>query len=354
MKILVTGASGHLGNKLAMALACSGYEVHALIRSDADRKYLQHPNISIFKGDILDKRTVLTAIENCKQVYHTAACVSVWAADPAIYYKINVEGTRNVLDAAMMNDVEKFVFTSSCGVIGYSLEQPQIECSNHNNIFSDYDASKGMAEDLVIEYANKGLHAVIVSPSKIYGPGHTSHSLTTNAVIKKFIEKGITLVPSPGTFKICLAFIDDVVNGHILAMEKGRSGEKYILGGINISYLEFFKRIRELSSCKAHIIPISKNILKALGKLLMLNYKITGRPPAFAAKRVEYVFHDYTFSSRKAINELGYRITPLDQALNRTIAYLNKLSPKKILFDNYSREQPLMGKLVDIGTTAQL
>ncbi|MEO7263290.1 MAG: NAD-dependent epimerase/dehydratase family protein [Ferruginibacter sp.] len=355
MKVLVTGASGYLGNKLAMELARSGNKVHALIRSDASTKYLQHANIRIFYGDILDKKKVLDAIENCSQVYHTAACVSVWESDPSVYYAVNVQGTRNVLDAALNAGVEKFVFTSTCGAIGYSLSDPigEDEAQSYNE-FSDYDESKRQAEEMVFAYRVRGLEVVIVSPTKIYGPGHTSHALTTNTVIKKFIEKGITFVPAPGSFKICLAFIDDVVNGHIMAMEKGKSGGKYILGGINCSYLEFFSQIRELAFCKGKIIPLSKNVLKVIGHLLKLNYKITGRHPAFAAKRVSYVFHDYIFCSDKAINQLGYRITPLHEALTETIGYLKKQKKDNVVLQYNRMYKPHMGKLVDIETTAHL
>lgn len=323
MKILITGASGYIGNKLAHLLANNGNKVHAFIRSAAAEKLLQHPNITIFKGDILDKESLLAAMKDCQQVYHTAAMVGVWAKDPSVYYTVNVEGTRNVLDAALQTGVKKSVFTSTCGVIGPSLNEPMSEKDLRITGFKvDYELSKKMGEDLVFQYANEGMNAVIVCPPKIYGSGNISHSLTANAVIDKFLKKRITFIPSPGTYQACFAFIDDIVNGHLLAMEKGKSGEKYILGGINISYYEFFNRIRAISSCKGHIIRLPKNFIRGWALLQLLNYKITGHHPRFTVKSVDTVFCNYTFSGEKATRELGYRITPLEEALTKTIHFL--------------------------------
>ncbi|MES1216958.1 MAG: NAD-dependent epimerase/dehydratase family protein [Bacteroidota bacterium] len=323
MKILVTGASGYVGNNLAHALADMGNEVHALVRSASAKELLQHKNITIFKGDILEKESLLVAMKGCRQVYHTAAMVGVWAKDPSVYYSVNVEGTRNVLDAALQNVVEKLVFTSTCGVIGPSLKEPMRENDPRiAGFIVDYELSKKMGEDLVFQYAKEGMNAVIVSPSKVYGPGNVSHSLTANAVIEKFLKKGIAFIPSPGTYKACFAYIDDIVNGHLLAMEKGRAGEKYILGGVNISYHEFFDRIRTISSCKGRIIHLPRKVVKSWAFLQLLNYKITGSHPRFTLKAVETVFSNYTFSSEKASKELGYSITSLEEAIKKTIHHL--------------------------------
>jgi len=323
MKILVTGAGGYLGNKLAHTLAGSGHQVHALVRSDAAKEMLQHPHITIFKGDILDKESIAAAIKGCGQVYHTAARVGLWAKEPAVFYNVNAEGTRNILDAALQAQVEKSVFTSTCGVIGPSVNEPMSEDDPRIAAFAlDYELSKKMGEDLVLQYARQGMNAVIVSPSKVYGPGNISHSLTANAIIDKFIKKKVAFIPAPGTYKVCCAYIDDIVKGHILAMEKGQRGEKYILGGINISYHDFFQRIRTLSSCNGRIIPISKYAMKAWAMLQLMNYKLTGKAPLLTFKGIDFLLCHYAFSSQKAIRELGYQVTPLDEALNKTIHFL--------------------------------
>jgi nucleoside-diphosphate-sugar epimerase len=180
-----------------------------------------------------------------------------------------------------------------------------------------------MAEELVSQYVSNGLQVVIVSPAKVYGPGHISHSLMMNAVILKFLKNRITFIPGPGTYKVSFAFIDDIVTGHILAMEKGKSGECYILGGPNVSYFEFFNRLRRLTFCKAFIVMLPKMFIQALARIQELNHKLWNTNVVFTVKSVDLLFCNNTFSSNKAVRELGYTITPLDEALQKTIQYLN-------------------------------
>jgi nucleoside-diphosphate-sugar epimerase len=323
MKIFITGANGYIGNHLAQRLARQGNQVHALVRSEKGSQ-LAHENITIFRGDILDKAILKKAIKDCRQVYHTAAKVGAWARDPSEYYDVNVRGTQNVLDAAVIEGIEKFVYTSSSGVLGPSAGEPVTEQTVRNIPFAiEYDQTKKMGEDLVIAYSKKGLCALSVNPSKVFGPGATSHSLTTNAIIQDFIKKKFTFIPYPGTFKVCFAFIDDVVTGHILAMEKGRPGEIYILGGNNISYFDFFDRIRSLAKMNARIIQVPKSIVRTWAHFQQLNNKITGAAIRFPVKAVDHAYNNYIFSSEKAIKELGYKITPLDQAISDTIQYIN-------------------------------
>ena len=325
MKIMITGATGYIGHNLAMAAARRNHLVNVLVRDIQSLFLPVHANIRVIKGDILDKVSVLHAMEGCNQVYHTAAMVAVWAKNSSEYFEVNIEGTRNVLEAALQCGIEKLVVTSTCGVIGPSLHEPMCETDPRIAGFSvDYELSKKIGEDLAFQYARQGLNVVVVSPSKVFGPGNVSHSLTANAVIKRFLNNGFAIIPSPGTYKACFAYIDDVVNGHLLAMEKGRSGEKYILGGINISYRDFFDRIRSLSFCKGKIIQFSKAIVKVWAFLQQLRYRILGIPPQFPVKAVDILFSNYTFSSEKASRELGYKITPLDDALNKTINHFKK------------------------------
>jgi nucleoside-diphosphate-sugar epimerase len=331
MKIFVTGATGYLGNNLAHKLADMGNEVHAIVRANSSKKILQHPNIVLFKGDVLDKESLLIAMKGCQQVYHTAAKVGLCIGESDDFYKVNVEGTQNVLDAIVQMGVEKAVFTSTCGVVGPSLVEPLNEKSPRIiDIDNVYDSTKKSSEDLIFQYAAKGMHAVVVSPSKVYGPGNISHSLTANGVIDLFLKKGITIIPSPGTYQVCFAFINDVVEGHILAMDYGRSGEKYILGGINVPYQKFFSQIRTKSSNHSRIIQLSKKVFKGLAILQWMSYKTIGSRPYFTSKSIDYLFNNYTFSSDKAINELGYQITSLEEGLQRTIDFLTESQPKQL------------------------
>ena len=322
MKTFITGASGYLGNKLAHTLADSGYEVSALVRSKEAAQLLQHPNITLFNGDILNKESLMQAMSGCNQVYHIAAKVGAWAKDVSVFYDINVEGTRNVFESALKLGVEKIIFTSTSGVIGPSNDGPLDETSPRTIDYTiDYDLSKKKAEELVFQYTDK-LNAVTVNPTKVYGPGKVSHSLSANDIIDRFLKQKVTLIPGPGTYRVCFAFVDDVVNGHIQAMEKGLSGERYILGGVNISYFEFFDTIRKLSGGKGRIIKMPKAVIKSWAAWQELNHRLFGKNVRFTVKSVDHLFSNYIFSSDKAINDLGYSITPLEEAIKKTISYL--------------------------------
>ena len=324
MNVLVTGATGYVGHSLALTLAQQGNHVHILVRNLQSAFIPQHPYIHVFAGDITKKETIGIAMQGCEKVFHTAALVQHYASNPSAFYDINVEGTRNVLEAALQSGVQKFVFTSSCGVIGPSLHEPMNETDPRITGFdSDYDISKFLAEKLVVEYSKKGLFAVIVSASKVYGPGIETHPISVNSTIKRFIEGKISFCPDNLRFISNYVFIDDLINGHILAMAKGTSGEKYILGGENLSYAEFFQTIRTISGSKGILLPIPKNIARLYGCWHVIQSKLLGKEPVFSAKSVKHIYCNKSFSSAKAIEELGYSITPFVKALQSTIQFLN-------------------------------
>ena len=324
MKILITGATGYVGHQLALTLAKQGNKVHILVRNLFSPNVPRHQNIYAFAGDITDSLSIRTAMQGCEQVYHTAAIVKIFDKDPSVFYKVNVEGTKNLLNAALGLGIKKFVFTSSCGVLGKSVLEPKCENDPRTTGFeNEYEFTKFLAENLVKEYVHKGLFTVIVSLSKVYGPGIETHPISVNSIIKKFIKGRFTFIPRPGNLVTNYCFIDDVVQGHILAMAKGIGGEKYILGGENISYINLFKTIRSLSGTKARLIQTPKFFVQVFALLQWMQYKITRKEPFITAKAIQAVFCNKTFSSGKAIRQLGYHPTPLKEALNQTIQFLN-------------------------------
>lgn len=325
MNILVTGASGYLGHKLAHSLAAAGHTVHALVRSKSKIALLQHKNIVPYFGDVRQKDTVTKAAQGCQRVYHAAAHVGAWARRPMDFYDVNVMGTKNVLEAAAETGVQKMVVTSTAGVFGSTANEPLDETHHRTLPFViDYERSKKEAEDLVLAYAGKWTEAVVVSPAKVYGPGHTSHSLTTNALIRTFLERGIAVVPAPGSYRLCFSYIDDVVQGHLLAMEKGRNGERYILGGPNVSYFHFFDTIRKLSGGKGRILNVPKAVVKTWAGGQWLLHALTGTDIRFTVRSVDLLFSNHAYSSDKAVRELGYAITPLEEGIRETIQFLQE------------------------------
>jgi nucleoside-diphosphate-sugar epimerase len=324
MKILVTGATGYLGHRLALSLAERNDEVHILVRNPNSENIPQHKNIKVFSGDITDKSSITEAIYGCEQVYHTAALVKAFDKDASLFYKVNVEGTRNLLDLSLERGVEKFVFTSSCSVIGATKREAMSENDTRiTPLDNDYDTTKYQAENLVKEYSNKGLHTVIVSPSKVFGPsGFETKTISVNTIINKFIKGEFTFIPKPSKLVANYCLIDDVVNGHILAMSKGKSGENYILGGENISFETLFNAIGTLSEKKGKLIGIPRIVMKFFSILQWIKFKTTNREPLITENSIRQIYCNKIFSSEKATRELGYKITPLREGLQQTIHFL--------------------------------
>jgi nucleoside-diphosphate-sugar epimerase len=322
MKIFITGATGYIGNKLAFALANRGNTIHALVRNKNSMAILKHPNIIAFHGSLTDKQSIRNAMENCEQVYHVGGFAKLWARDRNSFYETNVNGTVNILAEALECGVKKLVYTSSCAVFGPSLKEPLCENDPRITAFcNDYDLSKYMAECRVKEYARSGLFAVIVNPSRVYGPGIGSHSNYITEMLKRSIAGRFIFLPGSKETLANYAFIDDVVEGHIRAMQKGISGERYILGGENISYNQAFSAIKnEVNNAK--LIAMPKKILKALIWMEIIKNKFTGAEPAFTPSIVERFFRNAALSSKKAIAQLGYSITPFHEGIHQTIVNL--------------------------------
>jgi len=322
MKIFITGATGYVGHQLALTLANNNL-VHILVRNLNSPNLPRHKNIRIFAGDINDCSSIENAMQGCEQVYHTAALVKIFDKEPAAFYKINVDGTKNLLNVSLKQGVKKFVFTSTCGVLGTSVLHPKSENDPRISSFdNDYEFTKYLAENLVKDYVHKGLFTVIVALSKVYGPGIETHPISVNKVIHNFIQGKLTIIPKPGKLETNYCFIDDVVQGHILAMAKGIGGEKYILGGENISYTALFGCIRSLTNTKARLIEVPKILVQFWALLQWMRFKITHKEPFVTGKGIRQIFCNKTFCSDKAVRQLGYRLTPLREGLQQTIQFL--------------------------------
>ncbi len=323
MKILVTGATGYVGHELVLALAKQGNKVHILVRNPFSKNIPRHENIIVFTGDITDRGSIRKAMQGCAQVYHTAALVRLFAKNPASFYKVNTMGTHNLLAEALDLCVKKFVYTSTCGVLGSTVNYPKKENDPRTESFdNDYEFTKYLGENLVKEYAHKGLFTVIVSLSKVFGPGIETHPISVNSIIDKFIKGKLTFVPKPGNLSANYCFINDIVKGHMQAMQFGLGGEKYILGGVNISYDDLFKEVRRLSGTKAKLVHVSIWLVKVIAFLDWCKYLITKKEPFVTAKGVHHIYINKEYDNKKAIQNLHYCPTPLSEALIQTIHFL--------------------------------
>lgn len=323
MKIFVTGATGYIGHKLVLAAASKGFTVHALVRNSLSPHLIKHERINYFKGDVTDYNSVLGAAESCDAVMHAAGVTQLWHRDRSIFYRINVGGTRNVLEAACFHNVKKFLYTSTCGVLGPSFKYPVSEEDPRITPFeNDYEISKHCAEELVKEYSRRGLFSIIVALPRVYGPGLLTNGNPVSKLIAATIKRKIGFVPDAKKIVGNYAFIDDVVEGHFLALQKGLGGEKYNLGGENHSYEEFFDNIRKVSEEKIMFITVPKFFLKVASKFTYSASILTGKHTHLTPGIIDRLYQNRAVSCEKAIRQLGYHITPLENGIQQTIQFL--------------------------------
>ncbi|HLF63038.1 MAG TPA: NAD-dependent epimerase/dehydratase family protein [Saprospiraceae bacterium] len=323
MKVFITGATGYIGHKLAIYAASQGYFVHALVRNLHSKHIPVHALIVPFEGDLTDMTSIRTAMQGCDMVIHAAANANLYEKDSSVIYRVNVEGTKNVLDAALSLQVRKFVFTSSCAVFGTSYRTPMCEHDPRLIAFEDdYEISKQCAEDLVRSYCMKGLHAVIVALSKVYGPGLPVHGNFIERVFERILRTGIAFTPFNSRVQANYTFVDDVIKGHFLAAEYGACGESYILGGENVSYHTFFHTVRAVAGKHITLIPIPQTILLVWSFCHRIVYRLLGVHTNISPLLIKRFLQNRTFSSEKAIRQLGYRITPFREGLRRTFHHL--------------------------------
>jgi len=321
--IMITGATGYIGHKLALEAANRGYIVNALVRDPNSAFLPVHPNIIACKGDVTNKVSVEAAMQGCDKVIHAAAIAKFGDKDNSIFYKVNVEGTRNVLEASLALGIKKFIFTSTGAVMGPSGKNPVSENDPRTTAFeNDYEISKHWAEQLVKEYSRKGLFAIIVAAPRVYGPGLLANGNLFGRLLNNILSMRMAFMPADGKVVANYAFVDDVVAGHFLAMEKGLGGEKYTLGGENLSYKSFFSSIKKYAGKKIRLIAVPTFLLKAWSVLYMTIAKLTGKHTDISPKVVRRILQNRALSCDKAIKQLGYTITPFSEGIRKTILHL--------------------------------
>jgi nucleoside-diphosphate-sugar epimerase len=325
MSILITGATGYIGSSLTFKLADRGLPVRILCRNAPREKEYDRPNITVVKGDINDVASVREAMVGARQVYHLAAFARLWAKDKDTFRRINVEGSRNVLEAARIAGVEKVVYTSTAGVIGPSDEKPMTEDRPRiTGFFNLYESTKAESEAIAREYSANGLPVVITNPSRVYGPGLDTVSNPVTKIIERYIKSDWKVIPGSGEDVGSYCHVEDVVDGHIGAMEKGRGGERYIMGGVNATFNELIATISRLSGVQQKMRHLPFPLIKVFSHFQMGMASLTGKPPLITPDWVAKYEFDWALDSGKAQRELGYRIRPLEQGVAETIDWLRK------------------------------
>ena len=322
MTIFISGATGFIGRQLSLTLAEQGHIIHALSRRSNHPLLPVHQNIRVFLGDISDKDSLIAAMQGCEQAYHTAALAKMWTKDKSEFHEVNVAGTRNVLEAAKETGVGKIVHTSSCGVIGPTFKYPMTEEDPRITGFPiHYERTKYLAELEVQQFIKQGLNAVIVSPSRVFGKGPITDSNTVGKIVMAYLRGMWRVNPANGKQVSNYAYLDDVVQGHIAAMERGIAGHRYILGGEDISFNAFFDTVKQISGVNYRLINVPQSAIKWYSWIEWLKTNVTGYPPFFLPEFADRLRYDQKYSSQKAIDHLSYSITPFAEGMQQMIQY---------------------------------
>ena len=320
MDVLVTGGTGFVGANLVRELLADGHAVRVLARAGGDRRALAGCRVDIVEGDLLDVASIRVAVAGARRVYHVAADYRLWARDPAVLYRANVDGTRTVLAAAAEAGAERIVYTSTVGAVGIPKDgTPGDERTPVSlaDMIGAYKASKFLAERAADELAARGAPIVTVNPSAPIGPWDIKPT-PTGQMIVDFLKGKMFASVDTG---LNIVHVRDVARGHILAAERGRVGERYILGYRNLSLLEIFRMLAALTGIRAPRlrVPYSVAWLAAAGMEGVA--RITGRPPQVPLTAVRMARKRMYFSAAKAVTELGLPQAPVEQALEEAVAW---------------------------------
>jgi dihydroflavonol-4-reductase len=322
--ILVTGATGFVGSAVLRALVAEGRKVRALVRPDSPRQNLEGVACELALGDMTDAASMRQALEGVRQLYHVAADYRLWARDPLALRRANVEGTRIVMEAALAAGVERIVYTSSVATLRAADAATVVDETQplkEAEAIGAYKQSKVAAERLVERMADdRGLPVVIVNPSTPIGPRDIKPTPTGRMVLEAaqgkipaFVDTGLNLV-----------HVDDVAAGHLAAMERGRIGERYVLGGQDLSLRDLLADIAHLVGRRPPTMALPRRPLYPLAMIAEGVAGLTGREPMLTRDALKMASHHMFFSSAKAKDELGYEARPHLEGLADALAWFRQ------------------------------
>lgn len=319
MTTLVTGATGLLGSAVVRKLRREGRSVRCLVQPSDSDVALQDLGVEIVYGDVTSKQEVRSAMDGVRVVYHLAAIYRLWLPNPAAIYKVNVEGTRNILFAAARQGVERVVHTSSIAAVGHHPGKISDEATRFNlwPEADHYIRSKWIAETSALQFACDGLPLVVVNPAFVFGAGDRAPTPTGRFVVDA-LEGRMPGYP-PGGFNV--VDVDDVAEAHLLAEKKGRVGERYILGNHNVSYRDFYRTVSEVAGLRPLRVQLPKQLIWAGGYIKEKIANQTQRPPQLTYKAARYASRNLFFDCRKAHNELDMPCTPLRETVEKSVRW---------------------------------
>ncbi len=332
MTVLVTGGTGHIGNVLIRELVASGLAVRALVLPGEDRSILDGVPVEWVEGDVLDPASLARAFAGVDTVYHLAGIISIMPGDNAMMRRVNVEGTKNVLAAARDVGVRRLVYTSSIHAFQHAPHGRVVDETlpfDPVGAMGAYDCSKAEASLAVLQAAREGLDAVIVAPTGVIGPQDFRVS-ELGALIRSWIQPTASFLID-GRYD----FVDvrDVVKGEMLAAEKGRRGEVYILSGEQRHLVQMMCTVKQVLGLPVRVLTIPLRWAKFFAKFAVVYYRMSREKPRFTPYSIATVQTNSVISHAKAERELGYRPRALDLSLRDTVVWW-----KQSLFGQKSKQ----------------
>jgi dihydroflavonol-4-reductase len=318
--ILVTGATGFVGSAVARALRARGHTLRLLARPGGDRRNLAGLEAEVVEGDLTDAASLTRAVAGCRQLYHVAADYRLWVPDPAAMMAANVAGTEALLTEAARAGVERMVYCSSVAALGLTKDgTPADETTpvTPEAIIGPYKLSKYRAEQAALALAQLGLPIVIVNPSTPVGPRDIKPTPTGQMIA----DAASGRMPGYLNTGLNIVHVDDVAEGHVLACERGRIGQRYILGGEDFTMPALLALIDEVSGRPARRVRLSEAVLWPVALLSEALARATGNPPRVTRETLRMARKQMFFSSARARTELGYAPRPAREAIIDAVAW---------------------------------
>jgi dihydroflavonol-4-reductase len=317
---LVTGASGFIGGRIVQALAERGEDIRILVRPGADLRGIGEIRCRVTTGDVLDRKSLRAAAGGCRRIYHAAAIYTFWSRRPEKIYEVNVEGTRNVIRAGLDANVERIVYTSSVATIGLppggiGTEETPVSL---RDMAGDYKKSKFLAESAVNDFVRRGAPVVIVNPTFPVGEGDVKPT-PSGQVIVRFLKRRMPAYLDTG---LNVVDVDDVAKGHLLAADKGRIGQRYILGNMNMTLKEILQVLASITGFPEPRIRLPYYPIFLFAKLdAALANLIPRHEPLVPPESVRLARKKMFVDASKAVRELDLPQTPPRVALEKSVKW---------------------------------
>ena len=320
MRVLVTGGAGFLGRNVVKALLKNGHAVTLLVRGG--RRPGLPEEATIVDADVRDAAAFADAAASCGAIIHSAAMVKIWSARSQDFDDVNVGGIRNAIAAARAHRI-RLVYTSSFMAVGPTGATPCDESQIHPGGYrNDYERTKARADEVAKAYAREGGDIVILYPGVVYGPGELTEGNIIAKLLADRMNNRLPGIVGPGDRLWSYAFVDDVANGHVVALQKGGKGERYILAGINATLTQIFDAASKHTRRDLTPGHLPYSLSRVIGRAMWIWAETTGKMPDLTHQAVGIFEKHWAYRSDKAMRELDYRVRPLAEGLGATVDWL--------------------------------